>query len=483
MRSPRTRLGSVGAVLLLGLLAAALPAEEPKKDVDPLAKRRDNLARKWADEHAGIGDFCFGRKLFKEAATQYAQALERWPDQPTARARLGWKKDGASWVEDPKAQVKKTNEVTGDAEAKLLKEYEDRLGKLGKKAAEDHWQLGKALDEAKRRPEAEEAWRLAMAYDGEHAKAREALGFTKENGRWVSPEERAERDKVAQRVKQAGEGKEVPGESEIERALGVKLSKRESEHFLIQAYFDQERTKELIRLAEATWVEFHAVFEETQPVVSHIEVIALQSEAQHALYVDKISAVDAREKESVKKMAGDISLSPPRSEGWEGDRGHEYPRDFTVHDTAHVLFLTYMGNWTAHPKGWLYEGTAYWFSAKIAGSAMSYCIGGETGALGAGRDFANPATWRGTVKESIRKGGSPDMRTTLMIGLNSLSETTVMKAWSVIDFLLAKHKKAFLELLAALRAEKEQDGALKAATGWTYADLEREWRKYVLENY
>lgn len=488
MRHLRPLLGRLALGLAAGLALCACGADlcagDPKKDPDPLAKRRDSANRKWADEHADLGAFCHGKKLYREAAAEYEKALARWADQPSARARLGFKKDEAgAWVADPKAQVKRTNEVTGEAEAKAIKEYQDRLAKVEKHAGDDYWQVGKAFADAGRKEEAESLWRLAMGYDPDHAKVREALGYSKEDGKWVSPEEKAARDQVVQKIKQAGDGEEIPGESDEEHALGMKLSKRKSEHFRILAYFDQEKTKELVRLAETTFAEFHALFEQERPVLSHIEGVVLQTEAQHCLYVDKVSTEDPREKEATKKLAGEIGFDPDHFEGYEGEHGHDYPKDFTVHDTTHLLFTAYLGVGGDKLKGWLYEGMAYWFSARITNTALEYCIGQESGAMGGGREFEDPRTWRGTVKEEVKKGGGPDMRAALSASINSLTPSTVLKGWSVIDFFLAKHKKEFFAFLDGLRHNHDQEAALKDATGWGYADLEREWKKYVLENY
>lgn len=478
-----------GACVTIGLRA-----DDPKPGEDPLAKRLAAANRKWADEHAALGEFCAGKKLFREAVGEYSTALLRWPAHAAARAYLGYKPQDAGWVEDPAAQVKRANEVTGDTEARLLREYEDRLARLGKRAGADYGQIAQAfVAGARRKEEAEKLWQLALDYDSEHVQAREALGFKKEEGRWVGAEERAERERIAQAVKQASDGQEVADESAVERAVGMKLTKRQSDHFVIQAYCDPVRTKELVRLAETTWAEFHALTEMKKPILGRIEGLVFQTSGQHEKYVEKVSPAPAAQKENMKRLAGDLNWDPLRFEGYESDRGPGYPRDFTVHDTAHLLLLGYSEVPGAKLKAWLYEGMALYFTERITHTAIQFCVASADpksgssaqggGGAAAKRDLTDTKTWRKMLKEQVRADQTYGLPSLVQAGTDAMSQAMAVQSWSLVEFLLTRHRKEFLVFVSGLRVGKEQGAAMRDAMGVGFVELEREWKRYVLANY
>lgn len=500
-RSPALRHALPLVLLLLALALAGArraPAEDPKKEPTAeeklqqafAAKRRD-VARRTATARVEAADFCFGKKLFEVSALEYGLALQLDPENSRARERLGFKKVAGKWEEKPSGAAKIKNECPPDEVNNISSELRDRSKKPFAKAADEWFELGKWARERKLiEEEAKSAFREAIGFLPDHAKAREALGFAREGDKWVSADDRAAAGDMKKKVGAAKDGDEVKEETEEEKAVGAKLAKRRSPHFLIQGAFSQDDVKTWTRLAETVFDEFHALLEvpTDKPVIDEpIRGTLLDTQAQHAGYVDKMMEGSPGQKDWYKKGGGQWLPSPPSFEGWPAGQGKESLPDMTVHMSVHVLFQYYMAQGANNVAPWLYESMAYLFTVRLERTALTHCITQSTGGGGKEGMPHDAGHWKESTRASVQKGGDPPIGRMLSAGINSIQGDLLLKGWSMIDWWLATRKADFLKFLAALResapGSDAQLAAWKTAFGCTPEESEAEWRKWVQANY
>lgn len=476
---------SARIALVLALVAGAAAAQDDKSKQE-YQTRLDGLQKKCARSVADVGTWVAGKKMFNLAIPCWEKAITLEPDNTAARKGLGFKKQGDAWVQDPSVTVKRGKEAPAAQQAAIEDECQKRLAKIDKTAGEDFYQLGKWAKGKKMDAEAEQGFRDAISWDGEHEAARKELGFAKENGVWVSADDKAQREAAKQKLAGAGEGDEWTDETDVEKALGVKLNKRKSARFQIWARFDQKELKETMRLAETTWVEFHKLMEipdGQDAAPPPLDLVLLDSQALHEAYVDKLSGFSEDRKVWGKKMGGVMSLTPPRCECQCEAGGAEYGKDFAIHATTHMLWGNYVGGEVTNRYAWLYEALAYYMSAKIHNSASTECIAQGTGGGPGPKSFGLPVGWKDLTKKAIKDGTDPDIRATLNATVNTLSVARTVKAWSLLDWIFTTRKKEFFKFLSALQAGTDQEKALKETFGMDMGELQAEWAKWALATY
>ncbi len=68
--------------------------------------------------------------------------------------------------------------------------------------------------------------------------------------------------------------------------------------------------------------------------------------------------------------------------------------------------------------------------------------------------------------------------------LKDLKYNASVKSWSMISWLFDKHREKFMKwLMLAGREQMEQNKAFEEVFGWTFEQVDEEWRNYVKENY
>ncbi|MBI3273292.1 MAG: hypothetical protein HYZ53_30160 [Planctomycetes bacterium] len=489
---------SAAAVALLALAALSRAwGDDPPKTPTPEEKLRQSYesrlrdrSRDAASARVAAAEFCYGKKLYEVAALEYELALKLDPTNAKAHERLGYKKTAAGWEEKPSGTAKRKNECPANEVNNLTSDYNDRTRKTYPKIADEFFELGKWCRERKLEEEAKGAWREALGFAPDHAKAREALGFKKEGDKWVSADDRAAADAMKKKVAGAKEGEEIAQPSEDEKKLGFPLAKRKGAHFVLQAAFGQDDVKEWMKLAEAAFDDFHALLEvpADHPVVEEpITGFLLDTKSQHEAYVDKLTDGSPGQKDFMKKGGGQVEFSPPRFEGWKGGAAKEELADITVHMSVHVLFQYYMALGADNVMPWLYESMAYTFTVRLRRSALTHCITQSTGGGGKEEMPRDAGHWKQAMKESVRKGQDPAVDRMLTAGINSIQGDLLLKGWSMLDWMLATRKEAFLKFLSTMK-EAPKDGkaqltAWKAAFGKSPEECEVEWRAWVLSTY
>jgi hypothetical protein len=148
-----------------------------------------------------------------------------------------------------------------------------------------------------------------------------------------------------------------------------------------------------------------------------------------------------------------------------------------VHTTTEVLSRMFVGG----EHHWLHEGVAYYFTRLIKGTAATYCVDlAGTGPKSDGKNYQDAANWPIVCKVWVREGKDPNIDEILKCtNLADFSGAETVKAWSLVEFLIAEHRAKFLELCKALGGGADIEGALKAVWAWTPADLDLRWKQYV----
>jgi HEAT repeat protein len=171
-------------ILLLGaVLCAAGPASDsgsnPRAEYDTL---RATVGRD-PDAHVKLALWCEAHGLEAERVKHLAQAVLIAPDHALARGLLGLVRQGARWAAPDRAKA-------DEALATRLAEYNARREALDGSATA-HWQLGVWCQENGLEPEAKAHFTAVTRLKPESTDAWKRLGYVKQNGRWVEPEQAA----------------------------------------------------------------------------------------------------------------------------------------------------------------------------------------------------------------------------------------------------------------------------------------------------
>lgn len=467
--------------LLLLVAAPAIPQDDnTKAEFD---KKLAAARKKAATEYVTLGKWAAEKKAHHLACPCWERAIVFDPDEPTARKNLGFRKEGNAWVEIPRFDILRAYTGPSDKKQAIEVEFEGKKGKALKKLADEFANLGKFAKDKGMASEAEACFREAIDFDPDHEAARKALGHAKEDGRWVTPKEKEAQAAAAAKVAGAAEGEEWNEPTDVEKALGLKLSKRKSERFQVWAFYGGEPLKRTLKLAEAARAEFYALFEvppETVLAPPPIRLIVVETQEHHGVFIDALSGCAEDQKKWAKSLGGWYSYEPPLGECWAGPWGPEYGIDFGIHQTTHILWGYYARGLTE--RAWIYEGLAYYMSSKLNNTASTFCIAQQSGAMG-GKSIGDPAGWRALLKRGLQDGTDPDMRAVLNAGTNSLNSVMCVKAWSLLDWLFTARKKDFLRFVGLMQRGTPQDQALLEAFGGSYDKLQSDWVAWVKANY
>jgi tetratricopeptide (TPR) repeat protein len=471
-------------LVLLGL-ATVVTAQQPPPPKDPkeiYQTKLSDLNKKYSKEHYNLGKLLFEKKVYRLACIEFEKAIELDPNNADARQKMGFKKSGSEWVKDEKADVKRSNQALPAVNEQMTNTYDEKLKALNKKAAEDYFDLATWCEKNSLAAEALAMFKEAVACDKDHAKAREKLGYKNVGGVWVGQDDRNEQKRVSDILAAATEGEQVSEASKEEQALGMRLLKRRSTRFTAFAHSSDADAAQMIKVAEATRTVFYEIFEvpaDRELVNETIRLFDLKDQAAHGIFIDKISSQPEADKPAVKGLGGEVAYRPPYAEVWQGPNEFAAIKDAMAHYVAHIYFGYFAGS----VPNWLYEAVGYYFSAKILGTQIYSCTSFDSAAARGSDGYGTPAGWKGALKQAVIAGTDADIRTLMFSNLASLNQPLAVKGWSILDFMLTRHKETFFKYIRALTSTKDPEDALKQSFGWGYGELNDNWKQYVRENY
>ncbi|MBI3269680.1 MAG: protein kinase [Planctomycetes bacterium] len=468
-------------------LTAPAPAARTPEARLRAREERAALDRKAAAGHAALAAFLNGSRLFQSGRLEHRRVLSLDPDHAAARHELGYVRSGEAWIADAGAPAPRANEASKPEEERALAEYRSQAERLGRELSGEYLSLGRKLRGAGAAGEAERAWRMAVEYDPASAEARAELGQTPGDGGWLEPRDRVERERVLAAVEGSEAGQAPAGGDRLQEALGLAMLRRRGAGFEVHSTLPEPETVATARLTGALLAEFRLAFGMAQDAAvlpGPLHVVLLRNVDEQLLFVDRVMSVPAQERAAYRDRISAWSDEPPilevRAEHESG----------AVHLGAHLLFLRLCGQSAKTPslRDWLHEGTALYFCRRLQRGSTTYCVGppaagGAAAAPALDRQFPDPRLWPAAVRKAARQGGAGDLRVLYSRTLSGMDAGALLQAWSVVDFLLARHRGAFLRYLGRVGRGEDPERATSHCLGWTYEEMEDAWREYVWESY
>lgn len=141
---------------------------------------------------------------------------------------------------------------------------------------------------------------------------------------------------------------------------------------------------------------------------------------------------------------------------------------------------------------WLKEGIAHWLERRVTPRYNTF-----NSSEGAVADMTSKENWEPPTRKLVNKGGFPGMAR--LVNLRGFAEMKLQHhfiTWSMIDFLRREHPDFLAQLLSRISGLVNEDfipdgskvpdvhrTAFKDLLGMSYAQFDRVWAAWVLENY
>lgn len=448
------------------LLAAAAHADQAARTID----------RAFAKKLAALGDRALKEGQQATARRILERAVELDPDQPIARARLGFRRFGKGWkAAEPGIKGLDTDPAKALAlRQELRAEEERRAATYVRGGLTEHY--GKLLERLPRNEEIHKALgheRIGSRYARPELLAA-ARKFDEQQARW--------RALAAPAAVERAEMVTVKGIGVLEayRADGLTVAGKLEDGGVEQAartiHAAQAFHREIFGADVRTWTSAVIAFVPKEDQIRHIE----------ALFPP------GKERDAARRSG------LTRSEGLVVFVAYVPAYASDVH--AHAVGI-YTANWIATPPhedpeqrrryAWFGEGMGYFASMALFRTGMTSFYGQEsTTKIQASaepptiRDRANLLPW---LQERILDGATAPLRDVFGASLNSLDLVLSLQAWSFLEFLAAYDPEGFRRLPQMLRTQEQgpypdrTDAALRASFGKGVAELEPLWRAFVLE--
>jgi hypothetical protein len=278
-------------------------------------------------------------------------------------------------------------------------------------------------------------------------------------------------------------GEPQGSESEFEKKTGLKTVRRASKAVVAEsAHLTQDQLGKAVQLGAQTIALYSKIFAIPEPLLDKpVHMILLKTRAEHTEYVKFFDRGTPNEKAVVLKQEGTMYDEPPMAECIQLDRGERFSFDYTIHAITHILNARHVGE----DRAWLREGLGYYFTWMMRGTALCFCINLEGTSQEGGKAYSEPGNWPSILKQLVAAGKDPEMRRVLVTEMNDMDTAKLIKAFSLIDFLVSEHRSKLPELAEALRADQKEKGpgAFEKVFGWTPDDLETRWKDYVRRAY
>lgn len=510
MRNTSKRAAARSAVLAIclaaGLATTAGPAGADDKGGGAAQGQDDGgEALRFFDARiAAVAKSC-GDKLWEVASSAKGQGLHQFaqetaeivvtdwlPDHPDARALLGHMKKGKEWVADPKASPAKQNTKNEKESQKSfdekIRKWKEQRAKVSAFIASRLAAVGDECAAKGYREQSVKAAERALSLDKDCAPARKLLGYEKFGAIWVTPAKAAA-------LKRTTEGRWIEEQSDLEKALGAKLSKIETPHFRIEDDGAKEALPEAVRALETMYAYYLADVgrDPAEDVFGGraMRICVVSAKPLWDKWVDGFS--EAADKEWTKgsntyKNYTSLRIGILRVETAE----HVDTRDPMLHQAAHLMnhFV-----WKCARIAWIDEGLAYYYTVKLQETTRTSCLakgteGGyaEQGVIGGDKDWAVSERWKAYMKPLVQKKNDTELRKIMSIPLATLDLPSSVKAWGVISFLMDTRREKFIEFLTALKARKDpaaepQEEIFQKVFGTSIEAVDAEWRAFVLRAY
>jgi hypothetical protein len=468
------------------ILAASLWGLQDKDPKAEFEKKFTKAKSDAAKEHARIADYLDVAKMHKWARGEDERAMKLNPENENARKRLGYKKEGDTWVKDPGANVERENKKKGADETRIRGDYDAKLASLAKEAAKDFYECGLFARKHGLDSEAQEAFGLCLEYEPDNEKAHKELGHEKGPSGWMTKADKAQKEAFKGEVGKAPKGEPDKEATEFEKGLELKHEHRKSPKAFIESpHMDQKKLERMIQLCEHTQAMFARTFK-SEPPPKPLHLVILKEKKHHEIYIDKFFEGTAEIKKLMKGTAGSQQPEVCRAQWWQSTHPDAVAEDWVVHYTCHLLTYHLLGDHGGGKRPWLHEAIAYYFTVEVLDSIKTYCVNfAGTGMDDAKKVFSDSKNWPGIIRKWMKEGNDPNINAVIKAILNDLDPPRLVKAWSLLDFFIKDHPDKLVEAIGKMRADLGDNGerAIKEVFGWTLEELDGQWRTWAKRKY
>jgi hypothetical protein len=330
-------------------------------------------------------------------------------------------------------RIRRADVVRIEEKATAEEEYDERLAALDPDDPKGHLELARWCREHRMTARWKHHLERVVALDPSNAEAQEGLGRVLHDGRWVTPEEKAElvrREQIAERrarglvpyrgewvTREEREAREnglvlhegkwlTPEEAmeargfvrvdgawvrrrslenreeveEMEKRLGLRLKLEDSEHFSIRSELDREHIEELQRDLEKGHRLFHETFGIEGDLLGGrmLPVVELIEGRRFREYLGMFALRHDLSEEWVRiasQAQGIYHFDPPLIADFQASRG---PGEL-VNSAVNKLGKILANLWHFRPNylpAWFEEGIGIWLEVEVRGSCLTFTIAG-----------------------------------------------------------------------------------------------------------
>jgi hypothetical protein len=476
------------SLICLIILSLAVVDVESQRRFD-LERERTRLWEWLADRHAELGDEAKRRQLYPMARREYNRARVLVENHRNAMRGLGFRQRRGGWVEeDP---MPERPDLDGDTLAEASMAFQEQRERVFQRCAD---RVQQAMDRANRAEDPQAARILAsdlLFYAPDNEEARRLRGHVRHENDWMPDFVQRWRESGLDRVERATDGDVVEALDHDEEKIGTTFSKRESAHMRARAGSD-ERAAELHRLAEATmWRAMDVLGRTEDPFGGGLRFTAshVQRHEYEAILRDVIE-VEQERLNFVLRLSGHGTRNPwgfmTRAPGPIG------ATDQLCNTIAvRVMETTREGRTLSQP--WISVGFSYMITSQTLGttSTVRYTLE-PRGRTTAGDPPTPELTRRSGTPEALREIAlnmvtwGPDVPLTELIHteVNDMTLNHAAKSFALMEFFFSRYERearAWLRMPVADRGERESE--LVDSFGKSLAEIEAEWKDWVLEHY
>lgn len=475
-------------LLLLVPCAVAQPKDPPPFDWE---KERAEAWKYLADKHADIGDEYKKAQVFGDARKQYDRARQLVPDHVKAWKGLGYQKRGGEWVADKLLPDKEVLEGAKLIEAR--KKLEEKKAKEFVRCAE---RCKRLMDDA--RKAGHETGQLLAAidllyYDPEHADARKRRKHVKDGEDWLPDFAKTWRDEGRKTLEAGTFGEEITGEDPQAKEIGARFWRRESAWLVVRTSVDETRAKMMHRAVEANTkrsMDLLGIKDQPFGAARKFTLTQVNTTPMWEAMLTKIMKLEGDNLEFTKKLQGTYTREPS---GFMTRGVLDVSADDMIGNSTAIQILHRQRGQGGETPPWITVGFSYLVTSQVLGSTSTvrYTIE-QKGATASSHEVIPEFTKKSGSPELLREvalmdavfGKDPTLSNLLMLETNDMNQSAAAKSFALMEFFFSQHaEKARKWLDQPPVDKKERVKELEGAFGKPLADLEAEWKQWVLARY
>ncbi len=462
---------------------------DPKSEY---ATRLVELRAKDAQDLRKLATWADRNGLERTADADWELAHEYDPTHEETLKRLRFVKRGAAYFRDDASWtlVRLAPDTKPDRRAEYVIK---RRAEVSRPAAARHRALAAWCRDAGLRDRIEVELRAALVLDPDDPWLHLALGesFDPEDG-WTASDLRVRRIADAQAgsvltrlsalrseaIRQEGDGPTAA-------VLGVSTSSWRLREWTLETDLSDESAAYALAAVDlgARWFrDFFRlpVSEKVLPFGGSFLVMSTNERYQKAIAAEP--RFSKAEREFAKGLGGMPVDHVGKKEPWhaifERPEGQSCA-DACLHFAVHFLMEARFG--VGSREAWLYEGLAAYAVFRVASTNDTWCVNlEETSAKVSALDAPDASNWAEFALTTVAKRDDFPLRGLIGASLNGFDGAMLVKAWSLLRWMLEEHAddaRTFLDLRAAGEAS---EAALERATGLRVEDVDELWRRHVL---